>query len=346
VLFVVVGLLVFVLAAKPNQPEDRSVAKILQEAVNPSPEPTPFLFEELTIPYLRNRVYKSELGELTKYQDNESFTSYLTSYDSDGLKINGLLTIPKGLAPRSPKGEAGWPAIVFVHGYIAPLVYKTTERYMDHVNYLARNGFVVFKIDLRGHGDSEGEPGGGYYSGDYVVDTLNAYAALQGSGFVDPNGIGLWGHSMSGNVVLRALVAKKDVSAIVVWAGAGYTYSDLQEYQIDDNSYRPPPTDSAQTRKRQKLRETYGSFDPNHWFWKQVPATNYLDEVMGAIEIHHAVDDNVVSVRYSENLMNILDNTSIAHELYKYPSGGHNITGSSFSSAIQRTVEFYKRNLE
>ena len=47
------------------------------------------------------------------------------------------------------------------------------------MDYLAQNGFVVFKIDLRGHGDSEGEPGGGYFGADYVTDTLNAHSALE-----------------------------------------------------------------------------------------------------------------------------------------------------------------------
>jgi dipeptidyl aminopeptidase/acylaminoacyl peptidase len=138
----------------------------------------------------------------------------LTSYDSDGLRVNGLLTIPKGQGPH--------PAIVFVHGYIAPTIYKTTERYQDYVDYLARNGFVVFKIDLRGNGESEGDPGGAYYSGDYVIDTLNAYVALQSAEFVDPARVGLWGHSMAGNVTFRALVAKKDIPAVS--SGQGRLY--------------------------------------------------------------------------------------------------------------------------
>src|SRR3972149_5220919 len=155
--------------------------------------PTPFPFQELTIPYLRERDYESSLGELTRYSDNGSYTAYLTNYESDGLKINGLLTIPKSEPP-----EGGFPAIVFVHGYIAPTIYQTTERYNDYVNYLAKNGFGVFKIDLRGHDASEGEASGAYYSGDYVIDTLNAYAALESFDLVNPNRIGLWGHSMAG----------------------------------------------------------------------------------------------------------------------------------------------------
>lgn len=299
-----------------------------------------FSFEELTIPYLRNKEYRSKLGDLNKISENSEYNSYLTSYSSDGLKINGLLIIPNNEMPNG-----GFPAIVFVHGYIPPATYRTTEKYVNYVDYLARNGFVVFKIDLRGHGDSEGEAGGAYYSSDYVVDTLNAYSALQNFEKVNREKIGLWGHSMAGNVTFKSLVTKKDIKAVVIWAGAGYTYEDLITYRIGDGSYRPPANDSERARKRRQLMEDYGIFDPGSWFWKMVAPTNYLDGVTTKLQLHHTIDDNVVSIEYSRNLSKVLGNNGIYHELYEYPSGGHNISGSSFNIAMQRTVDFFKNNL-
>lgn len=299
-----------------------------------------FAFEELTIPYLRERKYESNLNELNLLSQNSSYTSYLTSYNSDGLKINGLLTVPKGEKPIG-----GFPAIVFVHGYIPPTLYETTEKYVAYVDSLAKSGFVVFKIDLRGHGDSEGDASGSYYSGDYVIDTLNAYSALQNSDLVNPNRVGLWGHSMAGNVTFRSIAAKKDIPSLVVWAGAGFTYSDLIEYRINDNSYRPPTDNTERQNKRRQLMEYYGQFDPSSWFWKQVVPTNYLDEVVTKVQIHHAADDDVVSVNYSRNLNSILDREKIMHEYYEYPQGGHNISGSAFNSAIERTIKFFKDSL-
>jgi dipeptidyl aminopeptidase/acylaminoacyl peptidase len=217
---------------------------------------------------------------------------------------------------------------------------------LSYVNSLAENGFVVFKIDLRGHDQSEGEAGGGYYSGDYVIDTLNAQAALASSDFVNPDAIGLWGHSMAGNVTFRSFIASGKIPAIVVWAGAGYSYMDLQSYQIQDISYKPPPPDSVRARKRQQLRNLYGDFDPDSNFWKQVPPTNYLEGASGAIQINHAVNDNVVSIEYSRNLMAILEGSQIIHELNEYPSGGHNLEGATFNQAMQKTVEFFEKYLK
>lgn len=304
------------------------------------PTPTPMPFAEMTIPYLRSRTYTSSMGTRTRIGDSGAYMSYMTNYISDGLTVNGLLTIPKGNMPLE-----GWPAIVFVHGYIPPAQYETTGNYVSYVDYLAKSGFVVFKIDLRGHGKSEGEAGGAYYSSDYVIDTLNAIAALQTVDFVDPKHIGLWGHSMAGNVVMRAFASRPEIPAVVIWAGAGYTYADLAAYRISDTSYRPPTVTTPRARLRQLLRETHGDFSPSSAFWKQVAVTDYLNDLKGSIEIHHSVDDAVVSVEYSRNLIHLLDSTKVPHELFEYAGGGHNISGSYFTTAMERTVEFFKKNL-
>src|SRR3990167_1392764 len=297
-------------------------------------------FKELTIPYLREKTYDSKLGALEQISQNSNYSSYLTSYKSDGLRINGLLTKPSGEEPKE-----GWPAIVFIHGYIPPTQYRTLEKYVDHIDFLARSGFVVFKVDLRGNGESEGEAGGAYYSSDYIIDVLNAVDALKNSNFVKKNSIGLWGHSMAGNIILRSIAVNTNISAAVIWAGAVYSYEDFQKYGLNDNSYRPPSMSTSRNVRRQKLFAEHGEFSKESDFWKKVVATNYLKDIKTSIQLHHCVDDNVVNINYSRNLNNILNKTTILHELYEYGDGGHNITGTSFNSAMERTIDFFKKNL-
>ncbi len=318
-----------------------SLANTNLTKVNTKPSPASLPFYDITVPYLRSRGYKSNLAQLHLQSEFPSYFSFLTSYNSDGLKINGLLTKPAGETPKE-----GWPAIVFVHGYIPPNQYQTLERYPDYIDYLARNGLVVFKIDLRGHGNSEGQPGGGYYSSDYVIDTLNAYSALESSNFVNPKKIGLWGHSMAGNVVMRAFAAKPDIPAVVIWSGAGYTYTDLSQYGISDSSYRPQPSDTERQRKRQQLSQIYGDPKDGNPFWNLVAPTNYLNDLKGAVQLNHAVDDEIVNIEYSRNLNKLLDSTKVPHELFEYPSGGHNIKGDYFNQALQNTVNFYNKYLK
>lgn len=303
--------------------------------------PTPFQFQEMTIPYLRAQKYESKLGEQDLQSENSTYTSYLTSYQSDGFKINALLAKPSSEMPRG-----GWPAIVFVHGYIPPSQYSTTgEAYSSYVDYLASRGFVVLKIDLRGHGDSEGEPGGGYFGSDYIVDTLSAYSALQSTDFVNPQKIGLWGHSMAGNVLLRSAAVRPEIPAINIWAGAVYSYTDREKYGINDASFQISSLSPNRQSRRRELIAKYGEPSNSSPFWKAVIPTNYLGDLKGAIQINHAVDDSVVDIGYSRDLNALLDKTSVPHELNEYQSGGHDIEGVSFAEAMENTVEFYKKYL-
>lgn len=310
--------------------------------ITKSSSPTPFPFEELTIPYLRVKKYESKLEQLTLLSENNGYTSFLTSYKSDGFKINALLTKPSGEMPNG-----GWPAIVFVHGYIPPNQYQTNgQAYSSYVDYLAKSGFVVLKIDLRGHADSEGEAGGGYFGSDYIVDTLNAYSALQSTNFVNSNKIGLWGHSMAGNVLLRSFAAKPDIPAVVIWSGAVYSYTDREKYGINDSSFQSLGLTPTRLNKRRELIAKYGNPSNDSQFWKLVAPTNYLNDLKGAIQLDHALDDTVVNIGYSRDLNKLLDRTSVVHELNEYLTGGHDIEGESFTKAMDNTVDFFKKYLK
>jgi fermentation-respiration switch protein FrsA (DUF1100 family) len=169
---------------------------------------------------------------------------------------------------------------------------------------------------------------------------------MQSSPFVNPKKIGLWGHSMSGNIVMRTFAAKPDIPAVVIWAGAGYTYVDLSEYKVTDLSYQPQPTGSVQQIKRQEMNKLYGDPKDGNPFWKLVAPSSYLNDLKGAVQIHHALDDPTVSIEYSRNLNALLNKTSVVHELYEYTTGGHNISGVSFNLAMERTVAFFKKYLK
>src|SRR3989344_149117 len=129
----------------------------------------------LTIEALRQGEYPgSEITIEQKLDPESNYDRYIASYKSEGLKIYALLTIPNGKSP-----PAGWPVIIFNHGYIPPDQYQTTERYVAYVEGFAKNGYVVFKPDYRGHGNSEGEPEGAYGSNAYTIDVLNAVASIK-----------------------------------------------------------------------------------------------------------------------------------------------------------------------
>ncbi|MFN8375313.1 MAG: alpha/beta fold hydrolase [Anaerolineae bacterium] len=301
-------------------------------------EATPFpVGNELTIAALREMdIEGSDILIEEALENGANYSRYIASYISEGYKIYGLLTIPFGDVP-----EGGFKAIVFNHGYIPPDSYVTTERYVAYVDALAQAGFVVFKIDMRGHGNSEGEPQGSYYSPAYTIDAINALRSLQRMEIIDPDGIGMWGHSMSGNLVLRAMEVTSDIRAGVIWAGAVYSYDDFVNYGITDTSFVPSPQSSPGVNRRREILNTYGTPDLSVPYWQAVSLTENIEYLQSPLQLHHAVDDDTVTIAYSRDLAAVLQEGGFTYEYYEYDTGGHNIASPSFEVAMSRTIAFF-----
>lgn len=332
-------------------PETVSSSPSPAPSSTPSPTPTAteiiFSFgKELTIAYLREmQITGSEITIEEKLSPGSNYQRYLASYISQGNKIYGLLTMPSGDPP-----PGGFKAVVFNHGYIPPDVYNTLERYTAYVDYLARSGFVVFKIDYRGHGQSQGYPSGSYFSPGYTIDAISALKSLQTLDDVDPEGIGMWGHSMAGNLVLRAMLVEPEIKAGVIFAGAVYSYEDFLTYGISDNTYRPPATEEnlpeiEQLTSSRILFETYGWPDLDTPYWQAVSLTDNLFYLASPIQIHHAENDPVVNIAYSYGLAEQLQIHHKPYEFFIYEGGGHNLISPYFDQAMLRTVQFFQDNL-
>jgi dipeptidyl aminopeptidase/acylaminoacyl peptidase len=311
--------------------------------VSPTPTetPTPTL-HPLTIESMRQRSYPG--SDITIYESlppGANYSRALASYESDGLRINALLTIPFGEPPPS-----GWPVIVFNHGYIPPDEYETTERYIAYVDNLARNGFIVFRPDYRGHADSEGVARGAYGSPDYVIDVLNAVASMRRFPAADPERIGLWGHSMGGYITLRAMVIDPEVRAGVIWAGVVASYPDLiQRWRRTPVAPGTPSPTPSLRGWRATLFSDYGSPDENPAFFDSISANGYLADLSGPLQLHHGTADTSVPFEFSQLLYEQLQAAGAEAEFYLYDGADHNLS-QPFTTAMLRTIEFFNRYLK
>ncbi|OGO27062.1 MAG: peptidase [Chloroflexi bacterium RBG_16_54_18] len=294
----------------------------------------------MTIEAQRQKQYPgSEITIEETLERGVNYSRYYASYLSDGLKIYGLLTVPDGATPAT-----GWPSIVFIHGYIPPEQYRTTERYIAYVDWLARSEYLVFRIDLRGHDRSEGLASGAYSDPGYLTDVLNAVATLQAYPLADPGRIGMWGHSMGGYLTLRAMVISPDIKSGVIWAGVVGSYPDMLERWRRSSGPTPTPFPSR-FRWRQAWVEMYGTPEENPEFWNAISATSYLSDISGPLQLHHAIDDAEVPVVFSQELYDDMLAARKTVEYYSYENDDHNIT-NSFSQAMTRTIFFFDQYLK
>jgi dipeptidyl aminopeptidase/acylaminoacyl peptidase len=290
----------------------------------------------MSIAAMRLRDYPgSEVTIEETLAPGSNYTQAIASYRSEGLKIYALLTVPRGHPPGS-----GWPVIIFNHGYIPPDEYRTTERYLAYVANLARSGYIVFRPDYRGHGESEGSASGAYGSPDYVVDVLNAVASMRRFPSADPDRIGMWGHSMGGFITLRSMVIDPEIRSGVIWAGVVASYPDLFE------RWRRGPSGTPAPRRgwRAGLLETLGIPADHPALWNSISANAFLSDLPGPLQLHHGTADASVPHEFSEDLYQQILEAGGAVELFLYAGADHNLS-EPFTTAMQRTIEFFHRTL-
>lgn len=316
--------------------------QMLNEPLLSTSQQVATVVHELQIEQQRQKVYPgSEITIVETLDPGSNYDRYLASYESEGNTIYALLTVPQGEKPVS-----GWPVIIFNHGYIPPEQYRTTERYQAYVDALARNGYIVFRSDYRGHGNSEGQASGAYGSPGYTTDVLNAVSSMAQFASADPDRIGMWGHSMGGYITLRSMVINPNIKAGVIWGGVVASYSDLiHNWRRRATTFSPPPLASGARRWRDALQETYGTPEANPVFWDSISANAFLNDLSGPVALHHARGDQSVPWEFSQTLADQMSAVNQPYELFLYEGDDHDIS-SNFDIAMDRTVTFFDQHLK
>ena len=289
---------------------------------------------------LQARAYPgSKITLVRQLANGVNYRQWVASYQSDGLKILALLTIPNTKAPKD-----GFPVIVFNHGYIPPEQYRTTEKYLAYQAGFAKNGYIVFKPDYRGHGFSEGKPASAYTSAGYTIDVMNAISSVKTLKEANPDRVGLWGHSMGGYLTLRALILGSGARAAVIWGGVVAPHLEIFKFF----SSRPRAVNTQYKRyalEREKLYKTFGSPTENPAFWNALSANTFITKPIAPIQLHHGLSDTTVPVEFSRMLTGQLKKVGSPVELYTYPRNDHNLS-QSFSLAMRRSMAFFDRYLK
>ncbi len=137
----------------------------------------------------------------------------VVSFQSAGLRLHGVLSVPDGLRPGERRA-----AFLVLHGFGSNSASPTC---ITPAKVLNEFGYVTLRFDMRGCGKSEGEFGR-VICLEQVEDTGNALNFLAQHGNVDPDRIGVIGSSFGGAVGVYTGGTNPRVAAVVSNGGWGH----------------------------------------------------------------------------------------------------------------------------
>jgi dipeptidyl aminopeptidase/acylaminoacyl peptidase len=317
-----------------------SRANILKPTkVIPSKSPA---ISPLAIESMRQKSYPgSPITIEQTLSPGSNFNRFVVSYKSDGLKIYGLLTIPTGKKPSH-----GWPVILFNHGYIPPASYSTISSYNVMVSPLSTAGYIVFKPDYRGNGNSDGSPTQPYITPDYVTDSMNALASVKKLKEANPQKIGVFGHSMGGNISLHEIVITNDIKAAELMAGVVGNETMLAQWWDHRYSVRSIVGNDLDTYYVfEQMIKDHNSPESDPSYWNSIDPTQFIASITAPVQIQVGSADEDVPTLFSSSLNNLLQKNSKIVDYRVYPGADHNLVPDT-ASAMATTVAFFNKYLQ
>ncbi len=305
-------------------------------SASPTPAPKPY---PVSLPaYFLRKPDGGDLRLGNVRERTADYTSYDATYRSGHLTVTGVLNVPTGKGP--------FPAVVLAHGYIDPAIYVSGQGMTRERGYLAAEGFVAFHVDYRNHAGSDVDPlAARRLRIGYALDVINAVQALRRSSDVpvDDDRIGLFGRSMGGGVVYKALeIAPGFVQAATAWASVSSREDENFDHFIRGQSIRD---DAVRDPLIDYVEEEYGlpGQPGSAKFWREISARTYFDRITEPLLLVHGRYDSTCPPAWANASHRALREAGVDARLAWYPD--EHAFGPSFFAAMARTTGFLRSEL-
>ena len=302
-----------------------------------------------SIPELRLKAPAASFVSLSALSHCDGFRCQLLTYQSENQEKRAIVGIPSGFQGQRP-------VLIANHGYHPqPRNYgkdkdgqtaRPGEYYREAFEAYVRAGFIVVLADYRGHNDSQGfaytqSPLARAY---YTQDVVSAVSLLHHIKQADLNRVVMWGHSLGGEVTLRALLALEgtpvNIAAASLWSSVGGSLWDQAYYYATAAS--APKSDSWVHDKDavEKLRDTFAQFPDLDW--PSIEPLNYIDQLSVPLVIHHSEHDTGANYDWSRQLASTLYRLKKNYVFYTYEGQDHLFRARQFELAVERDIAFFK----
>jgi len=222
-----------------------------------------------------------------------------------GLKLSGTLTIPRG----RPAGRA--PAVVTITGSgpedrdEESTALRGYRPFRELADTLGRRGIAVLRLDDRGVNGSDLGPRTAT-SKDFADDIRAGVAYLRTRVEIDPDRIGLVGHSEGG--VIAPMIAATDpkLRAIVLMAGTASNGREIlraqQIYAVDSMAHLTGAARAAALQRSAKATDSLAATTPWMKFFLEYEPSTIAPQVKTPVLILQGATDRQVPASEAEKL--------------------------------------------
>jgi dipeptidyl-peptidase-4 len=250
-------------------------------------------------------------------------TEMVTFKGADGTLFYARLIKP----PNFHVGQK-YPAIVMVYGGPGAQSVRNSWSGATWDQALAQRGFVIWQMDNRG---SKGR-GHAFEAPIYhrmgkieLADQLDGIHYLVGQGFVDPARVGIYGWSYGGYMTLYSLLNAPDVFRAGI---AGAPVTNWRNYDtIYTERYLGLPSENAEG-------------------YRAGSAVEYAEKLKAKLLMVHNIEDDNVLFQNSMQMAEAFEKSGKLFDMVVYPQKSHGVTGDLRKQLLEKTTDFFEKNLK
>ena len=259
----------------------------------------------------------------TRHLPDHLNTEFGTMKANDGQTLHYSIIKPANFDPTKR-----YPVFLFTYG--GPHSQRVTRAWGNYFDqYMAQQGFVVFRLDNRGSGRRERAFTDVIYKNlgkNEVDDQVTGIDWLAKQSFVDPKRIGVFGWSYGGFMTLRLLSAASDKIAM------GVSVAPVTDWSLYDTHYT-----------EQFVGGTPKS-DPEAY--KRSGVFAHLDGMTSPLLLVHGMADDNVLFSNTTLLIDELVKRNVQFDLMTYPGAKHGMSGRTNQRHVYGLIEsYFKRHL-
>ena len=266
-------------------------------------------------------IEKNELNAnhpYTRHLDAHLPTEYGTLKAADGQTLHYSIIKPAGF-----DANKRYPVFLFTYG--GPHSQRVTRAWGNYFDqYMAQQGFVVFRLDNRGSGRRERQFTDVLHNNlgkHEVEDQVAGIDWLAKQSFVDPKRVGVFGWSYGGFMTLRLLSAASDKIAM------GVSVAPVTDWALYDTHYTE--------------RYVGGTPKGDPEAYKRSGVFAHLDGMKSHLLLIHGMADDNVLFSNTTLLIDELVKRNVQFDLMTYPGAKHGMSGRTNQRHVYGLIESY-----